>query len=602
MSAGKRTPGLALVIVLASLVLTACSKRDGSAENDSTVEIGKESSVATTNTTTSTVKVADIQTTKATASVGFGTTPSLPPSNDKFVAEHFSGSGACDVCHNDLSDDNGRDVSIGTSWETSTMANAARDPYWRAKAAATIKNFPHLAHEVNDTCTRCHAPMANEAARRSNVEPEIFGDGFLNPANEFFDHAMDGVSCTLCHQIEDTGSLGTVASMSGNYVIAEVAAGDRENRPAYAQYTDPVGAYMVANAEFTPVYGAHMSESSTCGTCHDLKTPTVDSNGQIIPAVIEDRFPEQQTFTEWNNSDYRKGGANDASCQNCHMPVNQTTVALASSGTDIRRTGFSEHTFLGANTVMLDMFKNFREELGIEVTGFDQAIARNREFLKTSADLSIVGSRSEGNNLVTTLQIKNNTGHKLPSGYPSRRVFVHFVVTDENGAIVFESGRMNADGSIDGADGDDNFRDYEPHYNVITREDQVLIFESIMGDTNGQVTHSLIEAARHLKDNRLTPSGFDKNIVSSDVSVVGEALLDGNFNSGLDIFEYQVPVSGSGKYFIFADLVYQPLAYGHLEYLFRDTDIPEVDEFKTIYDSTTLLSETISSAVSEHNF
>jgi len=224
---------------------------------------------------------------------------------------------------------------------------------------------------------------------------------------------------------------------------------------------------------------------------------------------------------------------------------------------------------------MLDMFKNFREELGIEVTGFDQAIARNREFLKTSADLSIVGSRSEGNNLVTTLQIKNNTGHKLPSGYPSRRVFVHFVVTDENGAIVFESGRMNADGSIDGADGDDNFRDYEPHYNVITREDQVLIFESIMGDTNGQVTHSLIEAARHLKDNRLTPSGFDKNIVSSDVSVVGEALLDGNFNSGLD---------------------------SHLEYLFRDTDIPEVDEFKTIYDSTTLLSETISSAVSEHNF
>jgi len=323
---------------------------------------------------------------------------------------------------------------------------------------------------------------------------------------------------------------------------------------------------------------------------------------QIIPAVIEDRFPEQQTFTEWNNSDYRKGGANDASCQNCHMPVNQTTVALASSGTDIRRTGFSEHTFLGANTVMLDMFKNFREELGIEVTGFDQAIARNREFLKTSADLSIVGSRSEGNNLVTTLQIKNNTGHKLPSGYPSRRVFVHFVVTDENGAIVFESGRMNADGSIDGADGDDNFRDYEPHYNVITREDQVLIFESIMGDTNGQVTHSLIEAARHLKDNRLTPSGFDKNIVSSDVSVVGEALLDGNFNSGLDTFEYQIPVSGSGKYFIFADLVYQPLAYGHLEYLFRDTDIPEVDEFKTIYDSTTLLSETISSAVSEHNF
>jgi len=318
--------------------------------------------------------------------------------------------------------------------------------------------------------------------------------------------------------------------------------------------------------------------------------------------VIEDRFPEQQTFTEWKNSDYRTGGSKDANCQSCHMPKNPTTVTLASSGTDIRRSGFSEHTFLGANTVMLDMFKNFREELGIKVTGFDAAIERNREFLKTSADLTITDTRSEGNNIVTTLQIKNNTGHKLPSGYPSRRVFVHFVVTDEQGSIVFESGKINPDGSIRGADGDDNFREYEPHYDSITREDQVLIFESIMGDTTGQVTHSLIEAARHLKDNRLTPVGFDKHVVDRDVAVTGEAFLDENFNAGLDIFEYKVPVSGNGNYRIFAELIYQPLAYGHLEYLFKDTDIPEVDEFKTIYDSTELLYETISSASKQHNF
>lgn len=536
-------------------------------------------------------------------SVGYGTPPSLPLSNHAFAEDHFSGSGACGTCHNDLTDDNGKDVSIGTAWETSTMANATRDPYWKAKAAATIKNYPHLEHEVNDTCTRCHAPMANEAARRNNVEPKIFGDGFLNANNALFDHAMDGVSCTVCHQIEDTGSLGTVASMSGNYTIAERSPAEKETRPAYGQYADPDPAYMAANSDFTPVYGAHMSESSVCGTCHDLKTPTVDSNGEIIPAVIEDRFPEQQTFTEWANSDYRKGGAKDANCQACHMPKNPTTVKLASSGTATRRSNFSEHTFLGANTVMLDMFKNYREELGIKVDGFDQAIQRNREFLKTSADLSIIGTRSEGNSIVATLQIKNNTGHKLPSGYPSRRVFVYFVVTNDSGDVVFESGKINADGSIVGADGDISYRDYEPHYNTITSKDQVLIFESIMGDTRGNVTHSLIEAARHLKDNRLTPTGFDKFVVGSDVAVVGEALLDDNFNSGSDIFEYKVPVSENGTYNIYAQLVYQPLAYGHLEYLFKDTgEVPEVDEFKTIYDSTALLWEIISSADAIYNF
>ncbi len=545
--------------------------------------------------------IRDLQNAIPPTSVGYGTMPAFATSDSNFLGDHFSGNGACAVCHNDLSDDTGKDVSIATSWETSTMANAARDPYWRAKAAATMKNYPHLAHEVDDTCTRCHAPMANEAARKDGVEYTLFGKGgFLDPEGEYFDHAMDGVSCTLCHQIEDNGILGTIESMSGNFSVAEYPAEDKESRPAYGQYADPVGAYMIANSEFSPIYGAHMSDSSVCGTCHDLKTPTVGSDGVIISAELADRFPEQQTYTEWANSDYRTGGAKDANCQSCHMPKNNTTVALASSGTDIRRNDFSEHTFLGANTVMLDMFKNFRDELGIEVDGFDQAILRNREFLKTSADININETRDEGDHIIATLQIKNNTGHKLPSGYPSRRVFVHFVVTDETGAIVFESGKMNPDGSIVGADGDISYKQYEPHYNSIESEDQVLIFESVMGTTRGQVTHSLIEAARHLKDNRLTPDGFDKRVVSSDVAVTGEALLDPNFNNGWDLFEYKVPVTKGGTYQIYADLIYQPLAYGHLEFLFKDTDVPEVDQFKTIYDSTSLLSETISSSVRTH--
>ena len=76
--------------------------------------------------------------------------------------------------------------------------------------------------------------------------------------------------------------------------------------------------------------------------------------------------------------------------------------------------------------------------------------------------------------------------------------------------------------------------------------------------------------------------------------------MDDNFNAGLDIFEYRVKLP-QGSYFILAELVYQPLAFGHLEYLFKDTDLPEVDQFKTIYDATTLKSEVISSTISTHN-
>lgn len=530
-----------------------------------------------------------------TPSIGYGSVPALSLSDPNFEGDHFSGSGACSVCHNGITDDEGNDVSIEDAWETSVMAQSARDPYWRAKVAATLKNHPNLQDKVNDTCTRCHAPMANEAASKDGVAFTFASDGFKS-TDPYFDHAMDGVSCTLCHQIEDAESLGTLEGGSGNFSIATYAADDKENRPAYGPYSDPVGAYMVANAEFSPKFGEHMSDSAVCGVCHDLKTPELDENGNIVPGAITSHFQEQQTYTEWLNSDYRNGGPTAASCQDCHMPEVETTATLASSGSDIRRQNVSQHTFLGANTVMLDMFENYKAELGIQAEGFPAAIQRNRDFLKTAADLEVVGTRTEGDEMVATLKITNHTGHKLPSGYPSRRVFVHFIVSDLTGAVMFESGKMNSDGSIDGVDGDRNYHLIEPHYNSISDESQVLVFEAVMEGASGNITHSLVEGVRYRKDNRLTPQGFEKSLVANDIAVIGEAAMDGNFNAGQDIFEYRVPLP-QGEYYILAELVYQPLAFGHLEFLFQDTDLPEVDQFKTIYDATELKSEVISTAI-----
>ncbi len=41
----------------------------------------------------------------------------------------FTASGQCFSCHNGITTDSGRDVSIGADWRGSMMANAARDPY-----------------------------------------------------------------------------------------------------------------------------------------------------------------------------------------------------------------------------------------------------------------------------------------------------------------------------------------------------------------------------------------------------------------------------------------------------------------------------------------
>ena len=59
--------------------------------------------------------------------------PGAPTGDPLFVSETFAGSGNCVWCHNNIHDQQGNDVSIGTDWSSTMMANASRDPFWRAK-------------------------------------------------------------------------------------------------------------------------------------------------------------------------------------------------------------------------------------------------------------------------------------------------------------------------------------------------------------------------------------------------------------------------------------------------------------------------------------
>ena len=513
--------------------------------------------------------------------------------NANFEGTHFTGSGRCADCHDGLTDNQGNDISIVKNWSTSMMANATRDPYWRAKVASELHRTPGLSAEINDKCSRCHAPMANDSARKDGKPIVIFGSGFLNPANAYYDHALDGVSCTACHQISDDVNLGTLAGISGKYKILQYA--DPVQRPAYGQYANPFVRPMQNNVSFTPQHGSHMSTPEMCATCHDLKTPFVDAAGNPASTTPESEFPEQMVYSEWRNSAYKTGGSQEKTCQACHMPKVSGNVLISTRPMNLAaRPDFSQHTFLGANTTMMDILNNNRTALEVTATGFEQSIVDTRALLQSAASIQVISSEYSNNRLKVTLKITNHTGHKLPSAYPSRRVYIHFLLKDKNGQVFFESGKLNANGSIVGVALDEDSTTYEPHYETITAEDQVQVYGPIMENTDGAVTHTLLRAAAYKKDNRLLPAGFDKQTVPNDVAVKGAALSDDNFIGGSDTITYLIDVGTQRGFSVEASLNYQTLAYGHLQDLFQDaSSVAEVATFRGMFDSANIRSETL---------
>jgi hypothetical protein len=471
-----------------------------------------------------------------------------------------------------MSDDTGADVSIDAFWRSTMMANSARDPYWQASVRREVETFPELSEIIEDKCATCHMPMARTTDAVEGRSGLVLGEqGYSSQENELHGLAMDGVSCTLCHQIR-SDNLGTAASFSGGYQIDSTLL--RPDRLIFGPYTpsEQDSRVMQVSSGFVPQQGIHLSEATLCASCHTLYTPYIDANGQIAG-----EFPEQTSYFEWYYSDYRGFKA----CQDCHMPPADGAVQVATTSQKLR-SPFSRHSFVGGNTYMLEILDRFGEELGVTASSddFQATIDRAIDQLQNdTAILTVEDSRLGGGRVILDLQIENLVGHKFPTGFPARRAWLYVAVTDAAGAFIFESGRVNPDGSIVGNDNDRDPGTYEQHYQAIVDPEQVQIYEAILRDSELGVTTTLLRAAGYLKDNRLLPDGFDKSAPYDDFQVRGLAFEDIDFDEAFDQIQYVIAVGDSvGPYQVTIELLYQSVGYRWIENL-KEASGTEIDRF-----------------------
>ena len=492
----------------------------------------------------------------------------------------FTHSENCVGCHNNLTTPNGEDVSIGSTWRSTMMANAARDPYWQAGVRRETIDHPSHAAEIQDECAACHMPMAQKIARASGGLGQVFAHLPIAPANRSAVQSLasDGVSCSVCHQISPA-RLGTRESFNANFVLTPTPADGA--RVIFGPYRIDAGrkTIMRSASGFVQAETPHVKQSELCASCHTLITTAYGPSGEPIGSL-----PEQMNYQEWQHSDFNR---EERSCQSCHMPAADGPIRAASVLGDTRDR-MSKHVFVGGNAHLVRMLNRYRTELGVAALPSElEATARAtmQQLEHDTASLAVSTPRLAGTTLSFDVDVRNLTGHKFPTGYPSRRTWLHATVRDGQGRVVFESGAVSDSGAIQGNDSDVNPLTFEPHYERITRADQVQIYEPIVGDRSGAPTTGLLSATQYLKDNRLLPRGFDKATADSQIGVYGEAAEDDDFRGGGDRVHVAIEVGAGGQYTVDVELRYQSIAYRWAHNLER-YDAPEPKRFLRYYEAT----------------
>lgn len=494
----------------------------------------------------------------------------LPGTQPLTVGATFAPPSSCTPCHSNYGQPN---VEPYRAWQGSMMAHSGRDPLMLAALAIANQDVAHSG----ETCLRCHFPKGWLEGRSV---PE---DGTGMNADD-----RQGVQCSVCHRLvdpvaapenppEDGPILAALLQPVPTFGSAMMVVDPQDRLRGPFDIIGDLGNDPHLPTRSTLISPYHKS-SELCGTCHNVRNPAFtrnllgeyELNALDTPGDPTLGFPEQSTYDEWAASTYASTGVYApqfgrnrdvvSTCQDCHMPA----VTGKDANFGLTRDDVPLHELVGGNTFIPTILPH-HPAFGAEVNAgiMQESVDKSTRILRQAATvtLDLTGG-------ILTVRVANESGHKLPTGYPDgRRMWLHVRAFDGDRNVVFESGRYVFEtGDLLGYEALPLDSDYDPNLHVWEAiQGMSPAAAAAFGSTPGASRHLVMNNVR-VKDNRIPPRGFTNAAFTAvEAEPVGDAFADGEH---WDDVTYPVGAAAVGAE---VTLYYQTASREYVEFL-RDNN------------------------------
>jgi hypothetical protein len=297
-------------------------------------------------------------------------------------------------------------------WSTSMHAYASTDPVF---VAMNKRGQRETNNQLGTFCVQCHAPMAVALKLTDGTD---YDPSALTPAT-------NGVTCYFCHDVK------TVAGTHNNPLMIAL------DSTMHGGLQGPVS-NDAHHSLYDPVMDSDTNDSSMCGACHDVVTPTISGHGAGNVAI-------ERSFVEWQASAFSSTTPMyHLSCGGCHMP-SSTDVIADGSGLDVplRTNGFHEHDWPAIDQTLPPS----GSDLATAIAGI------------LDPSIGIVGPAAAGTQMPTggicvdpgnggEISVRMDAltvGHNWPTGASQdRRAWLEVIAYDGSNNVVFSSGVVPA--------------------------------------------------------------------------------------------------------------------------------------------------------------